>query len=65
MLVSGSWDKTVRVRNLLTKKQQDEIFTHSDKIAALTFRSDGKEICVSTIRGELYLWDVEMGQAKG
>lgn len=64
-LVSGSWDKTVRVHNLLNRKTNDEILDHQDKVATLCYRSDGKQIAVSTTRGEVYMWNVEDGQITG
>jgi periodic tryptophan protein 2 len=57
--VSGSWDRTVRVNNVLGKKARTESLPHSDKILDVKFRPDGKELCVSTFRGELYFWDIE------
>lgn len=38
---------------------------HSDKIAAVCFRSDGKEIAVSTTKGEVYFWELEFAGIKG
>ena len=59
IFVSGSWDRTVRVNNVLGKKARAENLQHSDKIIDVKFRPDGKELCVSTFRGELYFWDLE------
>ena len=57
--VSGSWDRSVRVHNVLGKKARTEHLSHNDKVIDVKFRPDGKELCVSTFRGELYLWDLE------
>ena len=64
MLASASWDKTVRLSNLYAKDQKIEIFDHNSEITVLAFRPDGKEICTATLKGELYLWDVENGYIK-
>lgn len=31
----------------------------------MCFRPDGKEICTTTMKGEIYLWDPEEGQIRG
>jgi periodic tryptophan protein 2 len=41
------------------------VLDHSDKIAAVCFRSDGKEIAVSTTKGEVYFWELEFASIKG
>lgn len=65
VFVSGSWDRNVRVHNVLGKKARADTLPHSDKILDVKFRPDGKELCVSTFRGELYLWDLESDSIKG
>lgn len=59
IFVSGSWDRKVRVNNVVGKKGRSEVLEHTEKILDVQFRPDGKEICVSTFRGELYFWDIE------
>lgn len=53
------------MHNIYNRNNADEILDHSDKIAAVCYRSDGKQIAVSTTRGEVYLWHVEEGQIQG
>ena len=65
IFVSGSWDRSVRVNNVLGKKARAEVLPHNDKILDAKFRPDGKELCVSTFRGELYFWDLENDAMKG
>lgn len=57
-LATGSWDKTVRVHDLLTRKTREEIYDHESSVTSLAFRPDGKELCVTTMSGETYLWDL-------
>jgi periodic tryptophan protein 2 len=59
IFVSGSWDRSVRVNNVLGKKARADALSHNDKVLDVQFRPDGKELCVSTFRGELYFWDLE------
>jgi periodic tryptophan protein 2 len=65
LLVSGSWDKTVRAHEVYNKKLNNEVMEHNSEITAVAVRSDGKEICVATFKGELYFWDPEQGQVIG
>ena len=65
LFVSGSWDRNVKVHNVLGKKARTETLNHSDKILSVSFRPDGKELCVSTFRGEMYFWDIEADSIKG
>jgi len=65
LLASSSWDKTVRISDLYSKDQKKDIFDHNSEVTVVAFRPDGKELCTSTLKGELYLWDVEAGQTRG
>jgi periodic tryptophan protein 2 len=48
VLATGSWDKTVRVHDVLTRKTREEIYDHESSVTSLAFRPDGKELCVTT-----------------
>ena len=58
-MISGSWDKTIRIYDLYSKNRAIENLDHNSEITAVAFRPDGKEICVATLKGELYLWNTE------
>lgn len=59
LLASGSWDRSVRIYNIYAKQAKDEIYQHNDRINAISWRGDGKQLASSTFRGEVYLWDTE------
>ncbi len=64
MLVSGSWDNTVKIWELYSKKGIGETLNHNSKILSVDISPDDKEIAVSTLNGELYTWDVATGATK-
>jgi periodic tryptophan protein 2 len=59
VLVSGSWDKTVKIWELYSKKGHSESLEHNSEIVAIDLTPDDKEIAVSTLNGELYTWDLD------
>ncbi|CCG83142.1 U3 snoRNP-associated protein Utp1 [Taphrina deformans PYCC 5710] len=62
VLASGSWDKTVRIWNVFSRKVTVEPLNLSIEIQTVAFRPDGKEICVATLDGQLSFWDVTEAQ---
>lgn len=52
-LVSGSWDKTVRIWNLIEGKGECEVIDHNSEIQSLCIKPDGKEIAISGNNGEI------------
>ncbi len=64
ILVSGSWDNTVKMWELYTKKGISETYEHNSKITAVALSPNDKEVAVSTLNGELYTWDIETGAIK-
>ena len=60
LLVSGSWDYTVRVWDLFsrgTSNKCTETFRHKAEVLAVAFRPDGAELCASTLDGNLSFWN--------
>ncbi len=55
-LASSSWDKSVRVWDVFGRSQKSENLVHSKDVLALSFRPDGRELCTSTIAGDLVVW---------
>ena len=64
ILVSGSWDNTVKMWELYTKKGISETYEHNSKITAIALSPNDKEVAVSTLNGELYTWDIETSSIK-
>ena len=64
ILVSGSWDNTVKMWELYTKKGISETYEHNSKITAIALSPNDKEVAVSTLNGELYTWDIETASIK-
>lgn len=56
MLVSGSWDKTIKVWDVFESKGGCETIDVSGHVVAITCRSDGKEIAASLANGEISIW---------
>lgn len=64
-MASGSWDKKVRLTDLYSKTKVLETLDHNSEIMDVSFRPDGKDLCTTTMKGEIYLWDPEEGQIRG
>jgi len=64
ILISGSWDNTVKMWELYTKKGISETYEHNSKITAIALSPNDKEVAVSTLNGELYTWDIETASIK-
>jgi periodic tryptophan protein 2 len=64
LLVSGSWDKTVKLWSLYAKKHDPETFEHTSEIVSVDLTPDDKEVAASTLNGEIYTWDVETASLK-
>lgn len=62
MVVSASWDGTVKTWDLYKTNTSMENFQHSTDVVCVAFRPDGKEICTGTIGGLLSFWNVETGR---
>jgi len=56
MLVSGSWDKTVRVWDVFEKKGSVDALTHASEVLAVDFHPNNKDIVATTLGGQIYMW---------
>ena len=61
-LASSSWDRSVRLWSVFGRSRASEPITLSSEATALAFRPDGREICASTLDGQLNFIDVNEGQ---
>lgn len=64
-LVSGSWDRTVRIWSIFTRTQTSEPLQQQADVLCVSFRPDAQQIAVSTIDGQLTFWDVENAEQVG
>jgi len=64
-LASGSWDKTVRVWDFLSSKAAVDVLQHQSDVTALAFSADGATLAVSTLDGQIALWDAKEAEQIG
>ena len=66
ILVSGSWDHTVRLWSIFGRTQTSEPLQLQADVLDVAFRPDSKQIAVSTLDGQLTFWSVsEASQEAG
>ncbi|RKP12721.1 WD40 repeat-like protein [Piptocephalis cylindrospora] len=65
MLVSGSWDRTVRTWDVFGRGKKVERLEHTAEVLALAIRPDGKELAASTLKGDIILWDIAEAKETG
>ncbi|TCD71931.1 hypothetical protein EIP91_000063 [Steccherinum ochraceum] len=61
-VVSGSWDKSLRVWNVFGRSRAVEPHQLSSDVLAVAFRPDGKEFAASTLDGQVMFFDVGLGK---
>ena len=65
-VVSGSWDRTVRIWSIFGRTQTSEPLQLQADVLYVAFRPDSKQIAVSTLDGQLTFWSVsEASQEAG
>ncbi|CZT21947.1 probable periodic tryptophan protein PWP2 [Ramularia collo-cygni] len=57
-LVSGSWDRTVRIWSIFGRTQTSEPLQLQADVLAVSVRPDGRQIAVSTLDGQLTFWSL-------
>ncbi|EME42958.1 hypothetical protein DOTSEDRAFT_72397 [Dothistroma septosporum NZE10] len=57
-LVSGSWDRTVRIWSVFGRTQTSEPLQLQADVLAVTVRPDGRQAAVSTLDGQLTFWNL-------
>lgn len=58
LLVSGSWDKTIKVWNCLESSGDHETIDVSSDVTAVAFRPNGEEIAVASLSGNIQIFNV-------
>lgn len=61
-LVSGSWDRTVRVWSIFSRTQTSEPLPQQSDVLCVTHRPDSKQIAVATLDGQITFWDLETAE---
>jgi periodic tryptophan protein 2 len=58
VVVSGSWDHTVRIWSIFDRTQTSEPLQLQAEILDVAFRPDSRQLAVSTLDGQLTFWSV-------
>lgn len=58
VVVSGSWDHTVRIWSIFDRTQTSEPLQLQADVLDIAFRPDSKQLAVSTLDGQLTFWSV-------
>ncbi|EDW09717.1 periodic tryptophan protein 2 homolog [Drosophila mojavensis] len=58
-LISGSWDKTVKVWNCLESNSEHETIDAISDVTCVAFSPSGEEIAVATLVGNILIFDVK------
>lgn len=61
-LLSGSWDKTVRIWNCLESNSENESIDLMADVTAVCFKPNGEEVAVATLNGNIYIFDVKTAE---
>ncbi|XP_032218191.2 periodic tryptophan protein 2 homolog isoform X3 [Nematostella vectensis] len=59
VLISGAWDKTVRLWNVFESKVSRETLNLTSDVVSIAVRPDGREVAISSLDGALTFWDLE------
>ncbi|KAI5286470.1 hypothetical protein KEM52_001987, partial [Ascosphaera acerosa] len=58
-LVSGSWDKTVRLWSVFGRTQTSEPLHLQADVLCVAFRPDGRQIAAASLDGQITFWSVD------
>lgn len=61
-LVSGSWDKTIKIWNALERSSEHETIEMITDVTALAFKPNGEEVAVATLNGNISIFNVKLSQ---
>lgn len=61
-LLSGSWDKTVRIWNCLESNSENESIDLLADVTAVCFKPNGEEVAVATLNGNIHIFDVKTAE---
>ena len=58
IVITGSWDRTVRIWNVFGRTQTSEPLQLTSDILKVAVRPDGQQLAVSTLDGQLTFWSI-------
>ena len=61
-VLTGSWDKTVRLWDVESGKELRRLEGHSDKVDSVCFSPDGKQLLTGSWDKTARLWDPKSGK---
>lgn len=60
-LISGSWDRTVRIWSVFARTQTSEPLQLQADVLCVGVRADSKQLAISTLDGQLTFWSLSKG----
>ena len=64
-IVSGSWDNTIGIWNVVTGKRMKKLTGHKNRVTSVGFNHDGTKIVSGSWDNTIRVWNVETGTAIG
>lgn len=65
MLISGSWDKTVRTWDIFEKKGTVDTLNHASEVLSVDYHPNNQDIVSTTLGGQIYMWKADEGNLLG
>lgn len=58
-LASVSWDKTARLWDIFSRKNQRQVYNHQSDVLSVAFSPNGKILASSDLSGVISFWDID------
>lgn len=59
LLISGSWDRTVKIWNCLESSGEHETIDILADVTAIAFKPDGEEVAIASLNGNIQIFNVK------
>jgi WD40 repeat protein len=63
-VISGSWDNSLKVWNLVTGEELFTLTGHNNHVSAVAVTPDGKQVISGSHDNTLKVWNLEMGESQ-